>query len=170
MTPEPTPEQAAPAVPNIVGLVKRDVGRAVRDAATATSSPYFGHAHLHRDLDRLRQRLALLEQRRPDLLAQVADHFHVPPTAQDVAAAAHDLAHRLLDRRYLQPDAHDAAPGWTSPAPGHRHAPAAGQHRPAAADTANPKNRAPRAAPLTATNEAKCRDGGHNNRPAGLGT
>ena len=48
MTPEPTPEQAAPAVPNIVGLVKRDVGRAVRDAATATSSPYFGHAHLHR--------------------------------------------------------------------------------------------------------------------------
>lgn len=117
MTPEPTPEQATrAAVPNIVGLVKRDVGRAVRDAATATSSPYLGRAHLHRDLDRLRERLALLEQRRPDLLAQVADHFHVPPTAQDVAAAAQHLGHRLLDRRYLQPDAPDAAPGWTPPA------------------------------------------------------
>ncbi len=116
MTPEPTRGQPPPAIPNIVGLVKRDVGRAVRDAATATSSPYFGHAHLHADLERLRERLALLEQRRPDLLAQVADHFHVPPTAQDVAAAAHDLGHRLLDRRYLQPDAHVAAPGGTSPA------------------------------------------------------
>ena len=93
------------------------MGRAVRDAATATSSPYFGHAHLHADLDRLRERLALLEQRRPDLLAQVADHFHVPPTAQDVAAAAHDLAapaprpplHTTRTRTTLRP-------GGTSPA------------------------------------------------------
>ena len=117
MTPEPTPQHRPTDVPSIVGLVKRDVGRAVRDAATATSSPYFGHAHLHRDLDRLRERLALLEQRRPDLLAQVADHFHVPPTAQDVAAAAQDLADRLLDRRYTHPGEHAAEAGRTTPTP-----------------------------------------------------
>ena len=116
MTPEPTPQRPT-AVPSVVGLVKRDVGRAVRDAAIATSSPYFGHAHLHQDLERLRERLALLEQRRPDLLAQAADHFHVPPTAQDVAAAAQDLADRLLDRRYTQPDIHGSEAGRTTPTP-----------------------------------------------------
>lgn len=100
----PTRDRPPSPGPNIVGLVKRDIGRAVRDAAAQTDSPYFGHAALHRDLGRLRERLTLLEQRRPDLLAQVADHFDVPPTAHDVAAAAQDLADRLLERRYAQAD------------------------------------------------------------------
>ena len=96
----PTPQSG----PSVIGLIKRDIGRAVRDAAAQTDSPYFGHAALHRDLGRLRERLTLLEQRRPDLLTQVADHFEVPPTAQDVATAAQDLADRLLERRYAQAD------------------------------------------------------------------
>ncbi|EAP98676.1 hypothetical protein JNB_00870 [Janibacter sp. HTCC2649] len=99
MTPTPDPAPAPQRGPSVVGLVKRDVGRAVRDVAAQTSSPFFGHARLHRDLGRLRERLTLLEQRRPDLLAEVADHFEVAPTARDVAAAQ-DLADRLLDRLY----------------------------------------------------------------------
>lgn len=109
MTPPPDRAPTPQRGPNIVGLIKRDIGRAVRDAAAQTDSPYFGHAALHRDLGRLRERLTLLEQRRPDLLTQVADHFDVPPTAQDVATAAQDLADRLLDRRYAQPDPAAAA-------------------------------------------------------------
>ena len=96
----PTPQSGL----SVIGLVKRGIGRAVRDAAAQTDSPYFGHAHLHRDLGRLRERLTLLEQRRPDLLTQIADHFDVPPTAQDIATAAQDLADRLLERRYAQAD------------------------------------------------------------------
>ena len=103
-TPDRAPTPLPQRGPSVVGLVKRDIGRAVRDAAAQTDSPYFGHAVLHRDLGRLRERLSLLEQRRPDLLAQVADHFEVPPTAQDVAAAAQDLADRLLERRYARVD------------------------------------------------------------------
>ena len=102
MTPPPDRAPTRQRGPNIVGLVKRDIGRAVRDAAAQTDSPYFGHAALHRDLGRLRERLTLLEQRRPDLLTQVADHFDVPPTAHHVAAAAQELADRLLERRYAQ--------------------------------------------------------------------
>ena len=96
----PTPQSG----PSVIGLIKRDIGRAVRDAAAQTDSPYFGHAALHRDLGRLRERLTLLEQRRPDLLPQIADHFDVPRTAQDIATAAQDLADRLLERRYAQAD------------------------------------------------------------------
>ena len=96
----PTPQSG----PSVIGLIKRDIGRAVRDAAAQTDSPYFGHAALHRDLGRLRERLTLLEQRRPDLLTQIADHFDVPRTAQDVATAAQGLADRLLERRYAQAD------------------------------------------------------------------
>jgi hypothetical protein len=109
MTPPPDRAPTPQSGPNIVGLVKRDIGRAVRDAASQTDSPYFGHAHLHHDLGRLRERLTLLEQRRPDLLAQVADHFDVPSTARDVATAAQDLADRLLERRYAQADPYAAA-------------------------------------------------------------
>ena len=104
MTPPPDRAPTPQSGPNIVGLVKRDIGRAVREAAAQTDSPYFGHAHLSRDLGRLRERLTLLEQRRPDLLTQIADHFDVPRTAQDVVAAAQDLAARLLERRYAQAD------------------------------------------------------------------
>ena len=104
MTPPPDRAPTPQPGPSVIGLIKRDIGRAVRDAAAQTDSPYFGHAALHRDLGPLRERLTLLEQRRPELLAQVADHFNVPRTAQDVAAAAQDLADRLLDRRYAQAD------------------------------------------------------------------
>ena len=104
MTPPPDRAPTPRSGPSIVGLVKRDIGRAVRDAAAQTDSPYFGHAALHRDLGRLRERLTLLEQRRPDLLTQIADHFDVPRTAQDIATAAQDLADRLLERRYAQAD------------------------------------------------------------------
>ncbi len=100
----PTRDRPPQRDPSVVGLVKREIGRAVRKAAAQTDSPYFGHAHLHRDLGRLRERLILLEQRRPDLLAQIADHFDVPRTAQDLATAAQDLADRLLERRYAQAD------------------------------------------------------------------
>ena len=105
----PTRDRPPSRGPKIAGVVKRDVGRAVRDAAAQTDSPYIGHAALHRDLGRLRERLTLLEQRRPDLLAQVADHFDVPPTAHDVAAAAQHLADLLLERRYAQADPGAAA-------------------------------------------------------------
>ena len=104
MTPPPDRAPTPQSGPSVIGLVKRDIGRAVRDAAAQTDSPYFGHAALHRDLGRLRERLTLLEQRRPDLLTQVADHFDVPRTAQDVATAAQDLADWLLERRYAQAD------------------------------------------------------------------
>jgi len=104
MTPPPDRAPTPQRGPSVIGLVKRDIGRAVRDAAAQTHSPYFGHAALHRNLGRLRQRLTLLEQRRPDLLTQIADHFDVPPTAHDVATAAQDLADRLLERRYAQAD------------------------------------------------------------------
>jgi hypothetical protein len=104
MTPPPDRAPTPQSRPSVIGLVKRDVGRAVRDAAAQTDSPYFGHAALRRDLGGLRGRLTLLEQRRPDLLTQIADHFDVPPTAQNVATAAQDLADRLLERRYAQAD------------------------------------------------------------------
>jgi hypothetical protein len=104
MTPPPDRAPTPQSGPSVIGLIKRDIGRAVRDAAAQTDSPYFGHAALHRDLGRLRERLTLLEQRRPDLLTQVADHFDVPPTAHHVAAAAQALADRLLERRYAQAD------------------------------------------------------------------
>ena len=170
-TTHPPPSRPPTRGPSVVGLVKRDVGRAVRDAATQTSSPYFGHARLHRDLDRLRERLALLEQRRPDLLAQVADHFDVPPTAQDVAAAAQDLADRLLERRYAQADPHalrqarPRPPG--TPATARLRASTAQQLRtpPARAAAARCE-----AAPLNHRTRTRRRPGDHNEHPAGLGT
>jgi len=103
-TPDRAPTPLPQRGPSVIGLVKRDIGRAVRDAAAQTDSPYFGHAALHRDLGRLRDRLTLLEQRRPDLLTQIADHFDVPRTARDIVTAAQDLADRLLERRYAQAD------------------------------------------------------------------
>jgi hypothetical protein len=104
MTPPPDRAPTPQSGPNIVGLIKRDIGRAVREAAAQTDSHYFGHAALHRDLGPLRERLTLLEQRRPDLLTQIADHFDVPRTARDIATAAQGLADRLLERRYAQAD------------------------------------------------------------------
>ncbi|WP_353952506.1 hypothetical protein V6K52_03415 [Knoellia sp. S7-12] len=72
----------------------------MRDVTAQTRSRYLGHVRLHRDLGQLRERLTLLEQRRPDLVSQVADQLEVPPAAQDLAAALQDLEDRLLERRY----------------------------------------------------------------------
>jgi hypothetical protein len=94
-----TPERREP---DIVALVRRDVGSAVRDAADHTPSPHFAHGRLDGTLDSLRQKLALLAQRRPDLHATLADHLHVTATPDDVAAAVTWYAHTLLERRLQQ--------------------------------------------------------------------
>jgi hypothetical protein len=94
-----TPE---PREPDIVALVRRDVGSAVRDAADHTPSPYFAHGRLDGTLATLVQKLALLAQRRPDLHAKLADHFEVTATPDDVAAAVIRYAHTLLERRLQQ--------------------------------------------------------------------
>ena len=94
-----TPE---PREPDIVALVRRDIGSAVRDAADHTPSPYFAHGRLDGTLDPLRQKLALLSQRRPDLHGRVADHFNVTATPGDVAAAVTRYAHSLLERHLQQ--------------------------------------------------------------------
>ena len=101
-----TPE---PRGPDIVALVRRDVARAVRDAANHTSSPYFAHGRLDGNLAPLRQRLALLAQRRPDLHARLADHFDVSAAPDDVAAAVARYAGLLLERR-LQRTARTTGP------------------------------------------------------------
>ena len=94
-----TPERREP---DIVALVRRDVARAVEDAADHTASPYFAHGRLDGTLAPLRQKLALLAQRRPDLHAKLADHFDVTDTPDDVAAAVTRYAHTLLERRLQQ--------------------------------------------------------------------
>lgn len=123
---------------HIVALVQRDVGRAVRDAADHTASPYFAHGRLDGTLDPLRQKLALLAQRRPDLHGRVADHFDVTDTPDDVAAAVTRYAHTLLERRLQQtplptgPTILDLAPG---PDP---HRARGGPHRPPPRPAATP--------------------------------
>ena len=94
-----TPERREP---HIVTLVRRDVARAVHDAADHTPSPYFAHGRLDGTLNPLRQKLAMLAQRRPDLHVRLADHFDVNNTPDDVAAAVTRYAHTLLERRLLQ--------------------------------------------------------------------
>ena len=91
-----------PREPHIVALVRRDIGAAVRDAADHTPSPYLAHGRLDGTLAPLRQKLALLAQRRPDLHARVADHFDVTATHDDVATAVTRYAHTLLERRLQQ--------------------------------------------------------------------
>ena len=91
-----------PREPDIVALVRRDIGSAVRDAADHTPSPYFAHGRLDGTLGPLRQKLALLAQRRPDLHAKLADHFDVTVTPDGVAAAVTRYAHTLLERRLQQ--------------------------------------------------------------------
>ena len=91
-----------PRAPDIVALVRRDIGSAVRDAADHTPSPYFAHGRLDGTLAPLHQKLALLAQRRPDLHAKLADHFDVTVTPDGVAAAVTRYAHALLERRLQQ--------------------------------------------------------------------
>ena len=122
-----TPE---PREPDIVALVRRDVGSAVREAADHTPSPYFAHGRLDGTLDPLRQKLTLLAQRRPDLHAQLADHFDVTATPDGIAGAVTRYAHTLLERRLQQtplptgPTILDLAP---EPDP---HRARGGHHRP----------------------------------------
>ena len=108
-----TPE---PREPHVVALVRRDIGSAVRDAADHTASPYFAHGRLDGTLDPLRQKLALLAQRRPDLHAKLADHFDVTATHDGIAAAVTRYAHTLLERR-LQHTPPPTGPTILDPAP-----------------------------------------------------
>lgn len=83
----------------IVTLITRDLGRAVRDTADSTTSPYLAAALLQRDLQPLHHRLNRLAQQRPDLLAEVADHWNVAPTAPAVNTEVDHRAAALLTRR-----------------------------------------------------------------------
>ena len=91
----------------IVALVRSDIDRAARDAAKHTASPYFAAGRLGNNLTPLRERLALLARRRPDLLVTLAAHFDVAPTQTDVAAAVDRCAQALLERIHgmADPDA-----------------------------------------------------------------
>lgn len=109
MTAHPEPPEL-----DIVALVRRDVARAVRDAADHTDSPFLAHGRLDVTLDPLRQRLALLARRRPDLHAELAEHFDVSTSPDDVAAAVAGYAHRLLERR-LERTARTTGPDVADP-------------------------------------------------------
>ena len=136
-----TPERREP---DIVALVRRDVARAVHDAADHTPSPYFAHGRLDGTLDPLRQKLALLAQRRPDLHAKLADHFDVTGSLDAVSAAVTRYAHTLLERRLQQtppptgptildlatePDPHPARAGRNRPPPRPAATPPPGRFR-----------------------------------------
>ena len=101
---------------DVVALVRRDIGSAVRDAADHTPSPYFAHGRLDGTLDPLRQKLALLAQRRPDLHAKLAAHFDVTATPDGIAGAVTRYAHTLLERR-LQQTPPPTGPTILDPAP-----------------------------------------------------
>jgi len=130
--------------PDIVALVRRDVARAIRDAADHTASPYFAHGRLDGNLAPLRQKLALLAQRRPDLHASLADHFDVTATHDDVAAAVTQYAHTLLERR-LQQTPPPTGPTILHPAPEPEpHRARGGHHRAPPRPAATPPPGRPR--------------------------
>ena len=83
---------------NITALVGREVGAAVRTSG-GTTSPYFAHGRLLWELQSLRDRIALLAQRRPDLLEVLAADLGVPATLHDVVTEVEDRAANLLARR-----------------------------------------------------------------------
>ncbi|MGB7447577.1 MAG: hypothetical protein WA892_00455 [Ornithinimicrobium sp.] len=58
----------------------------MRATADRTTSPYFAAALLQRNLQTLHHRLQRLAQQRPDLVADVADHWDVSPTAPAVVS------------------------------------------------------------------------------------
>jgi len=136
-----TPE---PREPDIVALVRRDVGSAVREAADHTPSPYFAHGRLDGTLDPLRQKLTLLAQRRPDLHAQLADHFDVTATPDGIAGAVTRYAHTLLERR-LQQTPPTTGPTILDLAAAHGpHRAREGPHRPPPRPAATPPPGRPR--------------------------
>lgn len=83
----------------IVTLVNRDIGRAVRAAADRTTSPYFAAALLTRHLAPLHSRLQLLAVRRPLLWSDLAEHLGVPADFTAVTAEVDRRATALLTRR-----------------------------------------------------------------------
>jgi hypothetical protein len=85
-------------VSSVTALVVREMGAAVRSSGGITS-PYFAHGRLHRELDRLRDRLAQVAGQRPDLLAVLAADLGVPATYELIVAEVEDRARNLLDRR-----------------------------------------------------------------------
>jgi len=97
--------------PGIVALVRSDIDRAVRDAVQHTASPYSAAGRLEDNLTPLRERLAMLAQRRPELLVILAAHFDVAATHADVAAAVDRCAQALLERIH---ETADPAPGATA--------------------------------------------------------
>jgi len=98
-------DNAARSGVNITALVRREVGAAVRESG-GTVSPYFAHGWLQRELDRLRDRLAQVAQRRPDLLKVLAGDLRVPATLECVLVEVETRAAALLDRRLE----HDVTP------------------------------------------------------------
>ncbi|NHA68774.1 hypothetical protein [Phycicoccus flavus] len=86
--------------PSVLALVHRDLGRAVRDAACHTLSPYLAAHRLDIELAPLRSRIDLLAQRRPDLLDQLAEHWGTRPDPADLGDAVTRHAHLLLVRRH----------------------------------------------------------------------
>ena len=114
-------DDAAHSGVNITALVRREVGAAVRQSG-GTVSPYFAHGRLQRELDRLRDRLAQVAQRRPDLLKVLAGDLRVPATLECVLVEVETRAAALLDRR-LERD-HRVAGPWAGTGPvqaGRRH-------------------------------------------------
>ncbi|WP_162801915.1 hypothetical protein [Ornithinimicrobium murale] len=83
----------------IVALVNRDTGRAVRAAADRTTSPHFAAALLARRLATLHYRLQLLAENRPQPWAELVEHLAVPAEVPAVAAEVNRRAAVLLSRR-----------------------------------------------------------------------
>ncbi len=114
---------------DIVALVNSDIDAAVRDAAQHTSSPYVAAGRLEHNLTPLRERLALLAHRRPELLDTLAAHFGVAGTDVDLITVVELRAHELLERTHEAPaaTAEPAVPDATSDARRLQHS--TDQHR-----------------------------------------
>ena len=80
---------------SVVGLVNRDLGAAVREAA-AIPSPYFAHGRMSVLMQPLVDRLNLLEDRRPELFTELAKRLGVSET--DVVAEVQMRGHNLSAR------------------------------------------------------------------------
>lgn len=102
--------------PDIVALVNSDIDAAVRDAAHHTSSPYVAAGRLEHNLTPLRERLALLAHRRPELLDTLAAHFGVAGTDVDLITLVELRAHGLLERAHgLLERTHEVLHATTEP-------------------------------------------------------
>lgn len=91
--------------PDIVALVTSDIDAAVRDAAHHTNSPYVAAGRLEHNLTPLRERLALLAHRQPELHDTLTAHFGVAGTDIDLITVVELRAHELLKRTHEAPAA-----------------------------------------------------------------